>query len=282
MTRLAEERSMLKKRPINNNWDRSNWIKLIKCSMTIKIWLKLCTAKCSSVMSMLNKKSRETPRSVDKSSKERSRINGKSSRDKRCWNTMRDSERSLRRNTIRKWGTLRVLMSSLMISNLTSSKRWRRSNWRVNSSRSKSKKSSKEKECEMLKDWRELPRPERSSRRPTKICWKSKLKLPLKKRKKKEESRSMQPSSKLSNTWRNPRKKSDLDKNKQSDKHWLTDKSLIWWESETSRKKSSTNKLLKLKTRQQLYSKKRSEEDKKWSTPLRRAEPTRSIERTPS
>lgn len=100
--RLPEERLMPRKKLTNNNCDKSNWIKLIRCSMTTRIWLRPFTVKCFSAMSTLSRTFKERQRSEDKTSKEKSTANGRSSRNKRCLNMMKDSEKSLRRSIIRK------------------------------------------------------------------------------------------------------------------------------------------------------------------------------------
>jgi len=178
---------------------------------------------------MKNRQSKERPRREEDNLRGKLTSNGKSLNDRKWLNMMIDSEKSSRRNIIRKWGTLTVWMSNLKTSNLNTSKRWKRNNWKVSWSKSKLKKSLREKECEMLKDWRELLKPERNSKKPMKNSWKSKLKLLLKKRRKREELKNTLLSNRLLITWRRPRRRKGLEESKLFVKSLSTDKLEISW-----------------------------------------------------
>ena len=60
--RSREEESTLKRRPSNKQVDRSNWTRPTRCSMTTRIWSKLCTARCFCAMSWLSNRFKSRPR----------------------------------------------------------------------------------------------------------------------------------------------------------------------------------------------------------------------------
>ena len=92
--RLKEEELMLKRKLINTIWDKTSSIKLTRCSMIIKIWSRLFTVRCSSVMSLQSKRSKHKPKRERKILRKKLTSNGKSLRNKRCKNMMRDSDKN--------------------------------------------------------------------------------------------------------------------------------------------------------------------------------------------
>jgi hypothetical protein len=95
---------------------------------------------------------------------------------------------------------------------------------RENLLRSRSRKSLKEKNSEILRERKELPKLEKNSKKQTRNFFKSKLKLPLKRKKRKNVFLSMPRKEKLWSISKELRKMSVLNKNKQSSKNLLIDK----------------------------------------------------------
>ena len=93
---------MLRRLPISKSLGRNSWIRPIKYSMIIKIRLRLCTPKCYCAMLWRNRRLRLSLRRRGSSFTKRLISNGRSSRNKKWSNTMKDSEKSSRRNIIRK------------------------------------------------------------------------------------------------------------------------------------------------------------------------------------
>lgn len=160
-------------------------------------------------MSPLSSRSSKNTEKEKPCSIERSSFSGKSSKNKKWSSTIRDLEISSRKNISRSKRMLIVSKSSLKISRLATSRKWRKSSWRVSLSRSKSRRNSPERDSVISKDWRKLPKLENHSRRLMRSSWRSKPKSLWKNRRRIERSMSMSRRQRPWSSWRRPRRKKD-------------------------------------------------------------------------
>jgi len=158
--------------------------------MTILIWSRLFTPKCSCAMSLKNKKSKWKLNREKHNSKKKLICNGKSLKNKRWKNTMSVSEKNLKKSITRKWKTPKMFRTNLRTSSWTISRKWRRSNLRENLLRSRLRKSSRGKNWEILRERRGLLAQDKSSRKQMTSFWKSNSKSQWKNKRKKSVKKS--------------------------------------------------------------------------------------------
>jgi hypothetical protein len=122
LNRSKEEESTLRRKITNKKWDSNSWTKPTKCSMIIKTWLRPFILRCWCVMLPLNRSSKGNLLIERKIYIKKSTCSGRSSRNKRCWSMTSASVKNLRRNIIKRWETLRTLLTNWKILNSIISK----------------------------------------------------------------------------------------------------------------------------------------------------------------
>ena len=138
-------------------------------------------------MLLLNKLNREILLIERRLSTKKLTYSGKSLKNKRWLNMMKDSVKSLRKNTIKRWEMHKISQINSKTSNSIILRNLKKNNLKVNLSKSKLKKRWKERNLEILKEWNGLLILEKDLKRLMKNSFKFKLKLLLKNRKKREE-----------------------------------------------------------------------------------------------
>lgn len=110
--RSPAEKLMLRKKPINKSWDKTNLTRPTKCSTTTKIKSRLYIQKCSCAMSIQNNKLKWLWREESNTWKKKLIFSGRNLKNKKWKSTTKDSGRSWKKNTIKRWRTLKMYRNS--------------------------------------------------------------------------------------------------------------------------------------------------------------------------